>query len=67
LKKGFIIGLLILVLAPKLWAKGHINISAQAIKRYPQEHLVVAQGHVEITYEDVKPEASKVRIQISIS
>ncbi len=62
MRRGLIIGLILLVFAPKLWAKGHIDIAAQTIKRYPQEHLVVAQGQVEITYEDVKLEADKVSL-----
>jgi len=53
---------LLLLGAPEVWGKAKIDIKAASIKRYPQEHLVVAQGKVEITYQNVKLVAEKVSL-----
>ncbi len=57
--------LLILLGAQGAWGKSRINIKAASIKRYPQEHLVVAQGNVEITYQNVKLVADKVSLYVN--
>ncbi len=63
MRKVIVILLFVFALVPRGWAKGgRINISAKSIKRYPQEHLLVAQGEVEITYKDVKLTADKVSL-----
>ncbi|HDD52757.1 MAG TPA: LPS-assembly protein LptD, partial [Thermosulfidibacter takaii] len=54
--------MLLLLGAPEVWGKAKIDIKAASIKRYPQEHLVVAQGKVEITYQNVKLVAEKVSL-----
>lgn len=53
MKRQIFLILFVLLLVAPGWAE-KINITAQSIKRYPQEHLVVAQGNVKILYQDVK-------------
>ncbi len=54
--------LLLILVTQEAWGRSRINVKANSIKRYPQEHLVVAQGNVEITYQDVKLVADKVSL-----
>ncbi len=56
------VAILLLLGIPEAWGKAKINIKAASIKRYPQEHLVVAQGEVEITYQNVRLVADKVSL-----